>query len=101
MDNSILQCSIVFGEKCSLVVCIQAKMNHQIPLFVRAGGKEPKKKSEKSDVAEVLGEVAKHVSAAFSGVAPRHSPSTTATYKVLTVTIVKAIVIKTLGMLLV
>ncbi len=37
-------------------------------MFSRAGGKEPSKK--KSDVAEALGEVAKHVSAAFSGAMP-------------------------------
>ena len=37
-------------------------------MFSRAGGKEPPKK--KSDVAEALGEVAKHVSAAFSGAIP-------------------------------
>ena len=37
-------------------------------MFSRAGRKEPPKK--KSDVAEGLGEVAKHVSAAFSGAIP-------------------------------
>ena len=47
-------------------------------MFSRAGGKEPAKR--KSDVAEALGEVAKHVSAAFSGALPsaRSSSSNTA-----------------------
>ena len=38
-----------------------------ISMFARAGGSQPKKKS---DVAEALSEVAKHVSAAFSGAVP-------------------------------
>ena len=41
-------------------------------MFSRAGGKEPKKKSE---VAEALGEVAKHISTAFIGVLPSAKPS--------------------------
>lgn len=46
-------------------------------MFVRAGGNQPKKKS---DVAEALSEVAKHVSAAFSGAVPlgRSASGTTA-----------------------
>ena len=45
--------------------------NNECPstsIFSRAGGKELSNK--KSDVAEALGEVAKHVSAAFSGAIP-------------------------------
>ena len=34
-------------------------------MFSRAGGKEPKKKSE---VAEAIGEVAKHLSSAIAGI---------------------------------
>ena len=42
-------------------------------MFSRAGGKEPKKKSE---VAEALGEVAKHLSSAIAGAVPSGKRST-------------------------
>ena len=42
-------------------------------MFLRAGGKQPKRKSE---VAEALTEVAKHTSAAFSGAIPTNSTNT-------------------------
>ena len=45
-------------------------------MFSRAGGKEPKKKSE---VAEALDEVAKHLSSAFAGVVPSGKHASTST----------------------
>ena len=51
------------------MVSIQAKQKHQIAtsMFSRAGGKEPKKRSE---VAEAVGEVAKEIKSAIAGVVP-------------------------------
>lgn len=46
-------------------------------MFSRAGGKEPPKR--KSDVAVALGEVAKQVSAAFSGALPSTKSSSSST----------------------